>query len=71
MDSNNETDFEKIVRCPTCGSDSLYSPKNDSRPFCSKRCKDVDLGAWASEDFRVDANNVEANDLESATPPLQ
>jgi endogenous inhibitor of DNA gyrase (YacG/DUF329 family) len=43
----------RIVACPQCGGDSLYSPANRWRPFCSERCKDLDLGAWASESFRV------------------
>jgi uncharacterized protein len=43
----------RVVRCPTCGGDSVYAPANPYRPFCSARCKGVDLGAWASEDFRV------------------
>lgn len=43
----------RIVRCPTCGGDSVYAPSNPARPFCSVRCKDIDLGAWASEEFRV------------------
>jgi endogenous inhibitor of DNA gyrase (YacG/DUF329 family) len=43
----------KLVPCPTCGSDSVYDPSNAYRPFCSNRCKNVDLGAWASEDFRM------------------
>jgi uncharacterized protein len=42
-----------IVRCPACGGDSLFAPSNEWRPFCSQRCKQVDFGAWASEDFRV------------------
>jgi endogenous inhibitor of DNA gyrase (YacG/DUF329 family) len=43
----------RIVRCPTCGGDSVYAPANPYRPFCSARCKGIDLGAWASESFRV------------------
>ena len=43
----------KIVRCPACGGDSVYAPSNRWRPFCSERCKGMDLGAWASESFRV------------------
>ena len=43
----------RIVRCPACGGDSLYGPANPFRPFCSERCKQMDLGAWASESFRV------------------
>lgn len=43
----------KIVRCPACGGDSVYAPGNAYRPFCSARCKNMDLGAWASESFRL------------------
>jgi endogenous inhibitor of DNA gyrase (YacG/DUF329 family) len=43
----------KIVRCPACSGDSIYSVNNPFRPFCSERCKNIDFGAWASETFRV------------------
>jgi endogenous inhibitor of DNA gyrase (YacG/DUF329 family) len=43
----------KIVQCPQCGGDSVYSPTNVYRPFCGERCKNLDLGAWASESFRL------------------
>jgi uncharacterized protein len=46
---------QKIVTCPACGGDSVYSPQNLYRPFCSERCKQIDLGAWASESFRMPA----------------
>ena len=45
----------KTVVCPTCGGDSIYSPCNLFRPFCSARCKGIDLGAWASESFKLAA----------------
>ncbi len=45
----------KIVKCPGCGGDSIYASSNSYRPFCSERCKNIDLGAWASESFRVPA----------------
>lgn len=45
-----------LVPCPTCGGDSLFAPSNRWRPFCSERCREIDLGAWASEAFRVQAN---------------
>lgn len=45
----------KIVVCPTCGGDSVYSSANAYRPFCSERCKGIDLGAWASEGFKLAA----------------
>jgi endogenous inhibitor of DNA gyrase (YacG/DUF329 family) len=43
----------RLVRCPACGGKSVYGPSNPYRPFCSERCKNMDLGAWASEEFRV------------------
>ena len=43
----------KLVRCPACGGDSVYATDNPYRPFCSERCKNMDLGAWASESFRM------------------
>lgn len=48
-----EPTFQKIVVCPQCGGDSVYAPSNVYRPFCGERCKNLDLGAWASESFRV------------------
>ncbi len=43
----------KTVACPTCGAPAAFAPSNPSRPFCSERCKLIDLGAWASESYRV------------------
>jgi len=43
----------KTVPCPRCGGPSAFSAENKSRPFCSERCKLIDLGDWASERFRV------------------
>jgi endogenous inhibitor of DNA gyrase (YacG/DUF329 family) len=43
----------KKVACPVCGALAVYSPENKWRPFCSERCKIIDLGDWASERYRV------------------
>ena len=43
----------RIVRCPGCGGESVYALSNPFRPFCSERCRLADLGAWASEGYRV------------------
>lgn len=43
----------RMVRCPGCGGASVYGPENPCRPFCSARCKQIDLGAWANEEFRM------------------
>ena len=54
----------KSVICPSCGARSVYTPSNRWRPFCSQRCKNIDLGAWASERFRVPS----VNPLDPQTP---
>lgn len=41
------------VECPTCGRGVEWTPASRWRPFCSERCKLVDLGAWATERYAV------------------
>ncbi|MEP6792315.1 MAG: DNA gyrase inhibitor YacG [Ramlibacter sp.] len=54
MDEQNKPSVKpRIVPCPGCGGDSIFSLDNPFRPFCSERCKSMDFGAWASESFRV------------------
>ncbi|SDD97006.1 DNA gyrase inhibitor YacG [Paraburkholderia lycopersici] len=42
-----------VVKCPTCGKAVRWVPENRFRPFCSERCKQMDLGAWAAEKYRI------------------
>ena len=39
----------RILPCPTCGKSAAWSERNRFRPFCSERCRLIDLGEWASE----------------------
>ena len=43
------------IACPRCGTPTEYSPENPWRPFCSKRCRLIDLGKWAAEEYRAPA----------------
>jgi len=43
----------KEVPCPRCGKKASFTPHNPWRPFCSERCKTIDLGAWAEARYRV------------------
>lgn len=43
----------KLMRCPQCGAGIRYQTDNPFRPFCCERCKLIDLGAWANENYRV------------------
>lgn len=42
----------KTFPCPRCGQASQWQD-NAFRPFCSERCKLIDLGAWASDEYRL------------------
>jgi uncharacterized protein len=48
----------KAARCPICGKPSAPS----LRPFCSERCKQVDLGRWLSGSYAVPGTPVEPED---------
>jgi endogenous inhibitor of DNA gyrase (YacG/DUF329 family) len=51
-----------MVTCPGCGEASPYDPGNRWRPFCSERCKMIDLGAWASDGYAIAGQPLEADD---------
>lgn len=42
-----------IVNCPTCDTKVEWSSENPFRPFCSERCKLIDLGQWADESYAI------------------
>lgn len=41
------------VKCPRCAKPTVYSEANPFRPFCSERCKLIDLGQWADEKYAI------------------
>ena len=43
----------RVVRCPTCGAELEWSDAFPFRPFCSERCRLIDLGKWAAEEYRL------------------
>jgi endogenous inhibitor of DNA gyrase (YacG/DUF329 family) len=45
------------VKCPTCKKWTEWQ-NNPDRPFCSERCKLIDLGAWASDEYRIEGEEV-------------
>ena len=49
------SDALRTVSCPRCGAQVPWGPASKYRPFCSERCQLVDLGAWATEQYRVGA----------------
>ena len=62
---------DRFVPCPTCRQPALFAPANRWRPFCSERCRSIDLGAWASENYRVASKTPDDadNDAGETQPP--
>ncbi|HZC44054.1 MAG TPA: DNA gyrase inhibitor YacG [Acidobacteriaceae bacterium] len=50
------------LRCPTCGT--LVLRQGEDFPFCSDRCRIVDLGKWASGAYRISSPIVDPEVLE-------
>jgi uncharacterized protein len=48
--------------CPICGEEVTPRSANKAFPFCTARCKSIDLGKWLSEDYRVPATPDEAGE---------
>ena len=59
------------MSCPQCGAPVAWSPASRFRPFCSERCRMIDLGAWANESYRVPVveESVDAGDERRENSP--
>lgn len=57
------------VKCPTCKTDVLMTSTFPERPFCTKRCKLIDLGEWASESHKIAGEQIAEDELWSEDPP--
>ena len=53
----------KVVKCPTCGKAVKWEAASKWRPFCSERCRLIDLGEWASESHRIQGNETLPEEL--------
>jgi len=45
----------KFVKCPTCAATVEWTTQQRWRPFCSERCRLIDLGRWFDEANRIPA----------------
>jgi len=57
--------FMMVVKCPRCGKETEYNG-NEFRPFCSERCKLIDFGSWADEEYGLAAENTALTEEEIA-----
>ena len=52
------------IKCPHCRKEAPLAG-NPYRPFCSKRCKMIDLGTWASDGYSIPGEKAPEKDEES------
>lgn len=57
---------EKVLRCPTCGA--LVRLTDEDVPFCSDRCRRIDLGKWAMGEYKISSPILDPEVLENLGP---
>ena len=58
----------KTYRCPIC---KKIAPAGKYKPFCSKRCADIDLGNWFNESYRIPVQEMDEEDYEELEKELE
>jgi endogenous inhibitor of DNA gyrase (YacG/DUF329 family) len=56
----------RSVACPRCGKLARFDAANPWRPFCSERCRLIDMGNWAAEKYRVPQEQAPSEEDASA-----
>ncbi len=56
--SSTDNAKQMIVSCPTCQGQVVWDSLQKYRPFCSERCKLIDLGEWAADEKRIPGEPV-------------
>jgi hypothetical protein len=60
-----------MLHCPICKKDVLPRVENPAFPFCSDRCKLIDLGKWLGEEYRMPSRPEEEEDHEKPELPTE
>jgi endogenous inhibitor of DNA gyrase (YacG/DUF329 family) len=58
------------MTCPNCGK-PVKDAENPARPFCSERCKMIDLGKWVGGAFRIPTQEIPSDESESSNGPRE
>jgi len=66
---SGRTNMPTTIKCPICRTETPWTG-NPCRPFCSERCRFVDLGAWAGGTYRVAGDELvdESQPIEESEP---
>ena len=63
MTKSHPRNENKIRRCPICDTEVAAEKKNPSFPFCTSRCRTIDLASWRDEQYVI-SRSMEQQDLE-------
>ncbi|MFN9807198.1 MAG: DNA gyrase inhibitor YacG [Betaproteobacteria bacterium] len=58
-----------VVKCPACAAPVPWTESSRWRPFCSERCKLVDLGQWASDGYVIPGDAPDPEEPGAVPPP--
>jgi endogenous inhibitor of DNA gyrase (YacG/DUF329 family) len=61
----------KAAQCPTCRREVLPRSENPCFPFCSDRCKAIDLGRWLGGEYRIAARSEDEDEDGDAPPAVR
>jgi len=61
---------DRIIKCPRCGKETDFT-ENPFRPFCSQRCKMIDLGNWAMGVYRVPGTEASEEETPASETPRE
>lgn len=65
-----KTPAPKTVPCPRCGDPVVWGDESPFRPFCSERCRLIDLGGWFDESYRIpDHSEAPGDDATGTSAP--
>ncbi|MBT6277848.1 MAG: DNA gyrase inhibitor YacG [Chromatiales bacterium] len=51
------------VPCPTCAEPVQWTKASTFRPFCSKRCRLLDLGEWLDDERKIPDSDTGLDDV--------
>lgn len=57
------------IKCPSCGTKTIWSKDNFHRPFCSEQCRNKDFIGWANEEKVIEGNSLYDDLLSGDLPP--
>jgi len=62
---------KRTLLCPRCHEPAPPKSENAAFPFCSRRCRVIDLGSWLTEEYRVAGSSVEVADENPGGEPKE